>query len=245
MTYQGDVGADSAAAVAQRSGDRAARSRRRRSSVVAADRRGRLGAAEGRGAGPADGSRRRRPQLHDLVQLYSGIAPLGSTTLREIAREGRPRTAAADGSGRGLAGRQCSDGTPPPENAAQTASLSRPAPATAIATLVGRVRRPHDHRGLGGRPDGAPVPGLSAASPRLRSCSMLSRAPASCRRHCQERRGVPWSRAMPNSRCPYAVSSARRIHPSRQRTRASHPVSAEWVADRCRRRGREGFPHCR
>ena len=51
--------------------------------------------------------------LQDLVQLYSGIPRLGTTRpLREIidANDDRARSVAADGSGRGLAGRQCADG---------------------------------------------------------------------------------------------------------------------------------------
>ncbi len=49
--------------------------------------------------------------LQDLVQLYSGLARLGNATpLREIAGEDEARSPAADGSGRGLAGRQRADG---------------------------------------------------------------------------------------------------------------------------------------
>ena len=50
--------------------------------------------------------------LQDLVQLYSGLARLGNVKpLREIvkATDDPRESAAADGSGRGLAGRQCAD----------------------------------------------------------------------------------------------------------------------------------------
>ena len=90
--------------------------------------------------------------LQDLVQLYCGLARLGSTRpLREIVSAGEPRDApAADGSGRGLAGRQRPD--------RHAAAGKRPAQPDRVQDrhqlrlprcLVGRLRRPHDHRGLG------------------------------------------------------------------------------------------------
>ena len=76
--------------------------------------------------------------LQDLVQLYSGLARLGNTTAAARDHDGRrrsARSAAADGSGRGLAGRQRADRhAAAGKRRRTTGSRSRPAPATAIAT---------------------------------------------------------------------------------------------------------------
>ena len=75
--------------------------------------------------------------LQDLVQLYSrhGAARHHKAAARDHRRQRRAaRSAAADGSGRGLAGRQCADGhAAAGKRPAATGSPSRPAPATATA----------------------------------------------------------------------------------------------------------------
>ena len=90
--------------------------------------------------------------LQDLVQLYSGLARLGNTRpLREIDRPTRPRDplrlmdqVAAWQVGNVLIG------TPPPENArAQPDRVQDRHQLRLSRRLVGRLRRPHDHRGLG------------------------------------------------------------------------------------------------
>ena len=81
------AGAQGAAAVAERAGDRAARSRRRQPAVVAAEAGGRQsGAAEGRGAGSGHGSRRRRRHA-----AGSGAALLRAGAARQYAAAARDR----------------------------------------------------------------------------------------------------------------------------------------------------------
>ena len=74
--------------------------------------------------------------LQDLTQLYTGFARLGTTMpLRDImtGRDDREPLRLLDQVAAWQVGNVLL-GTPPPENAAQTASPSRPAPPTAIAT---------------------------------------------------------------------------------------------------------------
>ena len=113
--------------------------------------------------------------LQDLVQLYCGLARLGNTRpLREIVnlRRRRARFPAADGSGRGLAGRQCADRV---RRRRKTRVHNR------IAFKTGTSYGYRDAWSVGfdgritigvwvGRPDGAPVPGIvgrTAAAPIL------------------------------------------------------------------------------
>ena len=134
--------------------------------------------------------------LQDLVQLYSGLARLGTTRpLREIidATMTTARSAAADGSGRGLAGRQCADG--------HAAAGKRPAQPDRVQDrhqlrlsrcLVGRLRRPHDHRGLGrtsrrragagpGRPHRRGADPVRCLRPHRQSCRRRCRSrPRAC-----------------------------------------------------------------
>ena len=171
------AGAQGAATVAQRAGDRAARPRRLEPAVVAAEAgRRQSGAAEGRSAGPcAWASAASASRLQDLAQLYAGLARLGSTSAAARDRDAGSddaRAAAADGSGRGLAGRQCADRhAAAGERARTTGSPSRPAPATATATPGRSASTASITIGVWvGRPDGAPVPGLigrTAAAPIL------------------------------------------------------------------------------
>jgi len=111
--------------------------------------------------------------LQDLVQLYGGLARLGSTLpLREIADEGDPREALRliDPAAAWQVGNVLM-GTPPPENA----------PSNRFAFKTGTSYGYRDAWSIGfdgrmtigvwvGRPDGAPVPGLigrTAAAPIL------------------------------------------------------------------------------
>ena len=170
------AGAQGAAAVAERAGDRLARPRRREPAVVAAEAgRRQPGAAQGRGAGPCHGSRRRRRHA-----AGSGAALLragrGSATPGRCARS----SSATDDERDPLrlmdpvAAWQVGNvliGTPPPENA----------PHNRIAFKTGTSYGYRDAWSVGfdgrmtigvwvGRPDGAPVPGLvgrTAAAPIL------------------------------------------------------------------------------
>ena len=134
-------------------------------------------------------------KLTDLVMLYAGLARGGTTRAARSSALRRAR------SGRDAPRRLLDPvaawyvgnvllGTPPPENAAggRIAFKTGTSYGYRDAWAVGFDGK----RTIGvwvGRPDGAPVPGPDRrASPRRRSCSTPSRAPASCRRRCRRRR---------------------------------------------------------
>ena len=189
--------------------------------------------------------------LQDLAQLYAGLARLGTTKpLREIMTvKDDARADAADGSGRGLAGRQRPDRhAAAGERARITGSPSRPAPATAIATPGRSASTASITIGVWvGRPDGAPVPGLvgrTAAAPILFDAfARTGKLPAALPK--------PPKGALVASNAKAAAAAAPvpadgRTGPDRQRAGAAHPVPAEWLADRCRSlRRRRNSPRCR
>ncbi len=129
-------------------------------------------------------------KLSDLVMLYTGLARQGAALpLRE-------RESAIEPSARRLLDPVAAwyvgnilIGAPPPENAMPGAHRVQDRHVLRLSRcLGGRLRRPHDHRGLGraaGRRAGA-GPGTAAAR-RRRSCSMRSRAPALRRRRWRTR----------------------------------------------------------
>ena len=143
--------------------------------------------------------------LQDLAQLYAGFARLGTTRpLREImSGQGRPRAAAAAGSGRGLAGRQraarhaaAGERRPQPHRLQDRHLLRLP------RRLVGRLRRPHDHRRLG-RPARRRA-GSRPDRPRCRRADPVRRLRPhrqDAGRRCRSRRREPWSPATPSCRC--------------------------------------------
>jgi penicillin-binding protein 1C len=194
------------------------------------------GAAEGRGAGPCDGPRRRRRHAAGSDAALFGLARLGTPC--RCARsmcEGRARAArlmdpvAAWQVGNVLIG------TPPPENAAgTTASPSRPAPQLRLSRrLVGRLRRPRTIGVWVGRPDGAPVPGLvgrTAAAPILFDAfARTGKLPAALPK---PPKGALVASNAKAAAAAAAVPPVGRTGPDRQRAGAAHPVSAERLADR-------------
>ena len=91
--------------------------------------------------------------LQDLVQLYSGLARLGTTRpLREIANaedDERDPLRLMDQVAAWQVGNVLM-GTPPPENAPQQPDRVQDRHQLRLSRcLVGRLRWPHDHRGLG------------------------------------------------------------------------------------------------
>ena len=177
--------------------------------------------------------------LQDLVQLYSGLARLGNTRpLREIvnAKDGPRDSPAADGSGRGLAGRQRAD--------RHAAARKRPAQPDRVQDrhqlrlsrcLVGRFRRPHHHRRLGrtsrrragsraGRPHRRGADPVRCLRPHRKTAGGAAEAAKGCAggEQCE------------TSTAAAPVSSGRGTGPDRRRAGAAHPVSPEWLADRRR-----------
>ena len=188
--------------------------------------------------------------LQDLVQLYSGLARLGNTqaAARDHEGDGRPRESlrlmdqvAAWQVGNVLIG------TPPPENArAQPDRLQDRHQLRLSRRLVGRLRRPHHHRGLGrasrrragagsGRPHRRGADSVRCLRPhRKTACGAAEAA-----------QGRTGGEQCKTSAAAAPVPSGRGTGPDRQRAGAAHPVSVEWLADRRRSRQWTGSsPRC-
>ena len=189
--------------------------------------------------------------LQDLVQLYSGLARLGTTRpLREIVRANDdPRDplrlmdqVAAWQVGNVLIG------TPPPENAPQQPDRVQDRHQLWLPRrLVGRLRRPHDHRGLGrasrrraGSGSGRAHRGGADPVRCLRPHREVADAAAEAAKGGADREQCQASVAAA------AVSPARGTGAERRRPGAAHPVPVERLADRRDRLGRRGnLPRCR
>ena len=188
--------------------------------------------------------------LQDLAQLYIGIpaARHHQAAARDHAAQRRPRADAADGSGRGVAGRQCPDRhAAAGERRAQQDRLQDRHQLRLSRRLVGRLRRPHHHRGLG-RPSrrragaGTGRPHRCRADPVRRLCPHR-KDPGSAAEAAEERAARHQRQA---AAAVAAVSPRRRTDPHRRRPGAAHPVSAERLADRRRaRRPTVRPPRCR
>ena len=177
--------------------------------------------------------------LQDLAQLYAGLARLGNIRpLREIMKakdDARESMRLMDQVAAWQVGNVLI-GTPPPENGAHNR----------IAFKTGTSYGYRDAWSVGfdgrmtigvwvGRPDGAPVPGLvgrTAAAPILFDAfARTGKLPAALPKPPEGRAG--------GEQCKTAAAAApvppgRGTGPHRQRSGASHPVSAEWLADRRR-----------
>ena len=148
----------------------------------------------------------------------SGAARHHKAAARDHAGERRARTDAADGSGRGLAGRQRPDRhAAAGKRRAQQDRVQDRHQLRLPRRLVGRLRWPHHHRRLGrasrwcagGRPG---RPHRRRADPvRCLRPHRQNRRP-----RCRRRRRARWSRATPNCRCRCAASARRRTGAYRQ-----------------------------
>ena len=130
-------------------------------------------------------------------------------------------------------------GAPPPDNAAARPHRLQDRHLLRLSRrLVGRLRRPHDHRRLGrpaGRRAGA-GPGRPRRAPR-RSCSTRSRAPARCRR--RSPRAPKGALFAATAQLPPPLQRFRAGRAARRGgDRAAHHVPAERRAARTRRRRR-------
>jgi penicillin-binding protein 1C len=180
--------------------------------------------------------------LQDLVQLYSGLARLGSTRpLREImTANDAPRDSlrlmdqvAAWQVGNVLMG------TPPPENAPRNRIAFKTGTSYGYRDAwSGRLRRTDDHGGLGrtsrrragggpGRPHRRGANSVRCLRPHRKTANGAAEAAQGGARGEQCRTAAAVA----------AISPAWRTGPDRQRAGAAHPVSLERLPDRRRSLG--------